>query len=97
VIKSATDIAHEWAIGGWGWETTSPKNLTLDQLQVAVLAGIYKKLNAIENLLRCPNIADGFVAMRALERLAREFWVRPRKKSKAKRKHSSLKRSRGRK
>jgi len=86
-IARAKDMADLW-VGGWGWESkdvaAALRAAPDSRLAVALLTGVYAELKAIRELLSCANVSRGFQSMRAIERLAREFWVKPRKRAKAK-------------
>lgn len=66
------------------WETTAPHTATIEQMHTAALLDIMQSLRAILDLMRCQNVSRGLMSMQALERLAREFWVRPTKRKKKK-------------
>jgi len=49
----------------------------MDQIQLAVLTELLREIKGLHGLMSC-----GVASMQALERLAREFWVRKRSKLK---------------
>ena len=51
-------------------------------MSAASLLEINHRLQRIESILSRPNLAAGLKSMRALERLAREFWVKPTRRKK---------------
>ena len=64
----------------------SVRKMSLEELQLAVMTELLREIKSLHGLM-----SFGVASMQALERLAREFWVRPRKRSKAKVKISGRK------
>lgn len=80
------ELADDLAAGSYAAADSTTASVTWDQLKVAALVDIMQSLRAMRRRLDCHETLEIPRRLKALEHLAREFWVKPRKRRKKARK-----------
>lgn len=72
MMQLYADLADSFLRGNWRRECDCPTSARTDELTVATLLDIAQSLHRIYSIISCPNLRDGLIATRRIEKLLKE-------------------------